>query len=145
MNDASRGGLRGSWRVRCRMAGTWVPHYGTLTLTALSLELWAWLTRWPGFSSPVAIRATLVGGWYARLSLIRRLTHPGNGARGARYRWCRGISSDLPVIPAGRRWRAPNISPPSAAPSRSPLTLTKPQSWRICGWNVPQELPNAGA
>ena len=40
MNDASRGGLRGSSPGQWRAAGKWVPHYGTWTVTVPSPELW---------------------------------------------------------------------------------------------------------
>jgi hypothetical protein len=145
MNDTGRGGLRGSSPAQCRAAGMWVPHCGTWMPTGLSLKLWGWPTRWPGFSSRVAIRTMLVGEWCVRWSLIRRLTRPGRSARGARYRWYRTISSGLPETVAERRWRAPNTSPPSAVPRRSPFTLIKPLSWRIWGWSARQGLPNAGA
>ena len=45
----------------------------------------------------------------------------------------------------GRRWHAPNTSPPSAAPSRSRLTLIKPWSSPTWGWSALQGVPNAGA
>ena len=92
-----------------------------------------------------AIRTMRVGEWYARSSLIRRPTRLGRSARAARYRWYRTISSGLPVIVAGRRWCAPNTSPRSAVPNRSPSMSIRPQSWRICGCDVPQGPPNVGA
>jgi hypothetical protein len=146
MNDAtSRGGLRGSSPGQWSAAGTWVPHCGTSTVTGPSPELWGWPRRWPGFSLRVAIRTMLAGESCVRLSSIRPLTRRGRGARGARYRWYRRISSGLPASVGGRRWHAPNISPLSAAPSRSPFTLIKPQYSRTWGWSALQGLPNAGA
>ncbi len=87
----------------------------------------------------------LVGESCVRLSSIPRLTRRGRGARDARYRWCRRISSGLPATVAGRRWPAPNISPPSAAPSRLRFTLIKPWYSRTWVWSALQGVPNAGA
>ena len=46
---------------------------------------------------------------------------------------------------AGPRWHAPNILPPSAAPSRSRFTLIKPRYSRTWGWTALQGVRNAGA
>lgn len=144
MNDASRGGLRGSWPARCRVAGTWVPLCATWMPTGLSLKRWEWPTRWRGFSWRAVIRIMRVGGWCVRWSSIRPLMRPGRGARGARWRWCRRIWFGLPVTVAGRRWRVRNTSRLSAVRSRSPFMLTKPLSWRIWAWSAPRELLNGG-
>lgn len=87
----------------------------------------------------------LVGESCVRLSSIRRLTRRGRGARDAPYRSSRRISSGLPATVAGRRWHAPNILPPSAAPSRSRFTLIKPRYSRTWGWSALQGVRNAGA
>jgi len=126
VNDASRGGLRLSSLERCRKAVRWVRRCGIWTATGQSRALWGWLRRWQGFWWPGAIHTTLVGGLCVRLSWIRWPTHRGRGARGVQYRWSLRISSGLPGALAGCIWRALNISPLSAARSRSLVMLIRP-------------------